>query len=132
MVQRWFLSHKDLLGLTPLKARELIVKCFFTAQKEIFENARKKKGIPFTDEDIKTTVTAAIRSVFVQIGADFDNPTEESLLKVVETLTVYAKSWRTPQDIIDHHKTQIKKILAALKNTPTSPDGGYYKQEGED
>lgn len=131
MVQRWFLSHKDLLGLTPLKARDLIIKCFFTAQQETFEKLRKKKGLSSTDEDIKATVTAAIKSVFVHSGADFDNPTEESLLKVVEALAAHAKSWGTPQDIIDHHKTQIKKILEALKDAPLSPDGGYYKQGGE-
>lgn len=127
MVQRWFLSHKDLLGLTPLKARDLIIKCFFTAQKETFEKSRRKKGFSTTDKDIKATVVAAVKSVLVHIGADFDNPSEESLARVVEVLAAKAKSWGTPQDIIDHHKAQIKRVLEVLRNTPTIPDGGYYK-----
>lgn len=117
MFKRWFVSQRDLLYLDPVKARDVIIRCFYSAQKETFARIKEKVNQPASDAEIKNTVTAAVRSVFTTVGEDFDNPTEAGLAKVVSILASKAKSWGTPDDIIEHHKEQIKKVLDALQKT---------------
>jgi hypothetical protein len=114
--QRWFLTQKDMIDLTPLKARDLIIKCFYTAQKETFFRSKQDKKLPTADKDIMTTVTGAIRAVFSSIGADYDNPAIGDLLRVVDILGANSKSWGTPHDIIEHHKKQLVTMLSRLKS----------------
>ena len=116
MFAKWFASLRDTMFLTPAKARDTIINCFFTAQRETFARM-KEKAHPFVStKEIKSTVTAAVRGVFKEIGADFDKPTKNDLTKVVEILAAKAKSWGTPDDIVQHHKGEIEKILNALKD----------------
>ncbi len=117
MFKRWFVSQRDLLYLDTVKARDVIIHCFYSAQKETFARIKDKEKLPATDQDIKNTVTAAIKSVFTTAGENFDNPTKEGLAKVVSLLASQAKSWGTPDDIIEHHKEQIQKVLDALQKT---------------
>lgn len=114
--QRWFITQRDLANITPLKARDIIIKCFYTAQKETFFRSKQDKKLPTADKDIMTTVTGAIRAVFGSIGADYDNPTTANLFQVIEILGANAKSWGTPQDIIEHHQKQIMNMLSHLKS----------------
>jgi hypothetical protein len=115
MFKKWFASMRDTMFLTPLKARDTITNCFYTAQKETFARMKEKTNPYVSDPEIKKTVIAGIRAVFKEIGADFDHPRSNDLVKVVEILSVKAKSWGTPDDIIEHHKEQIKKVLDALQ-----------------
>lgn len=128
MFQRWFVTSKDLQKMTPAKARDLIIKCFYAAQKETFANIKLQEKLPASEQEVKNTVTAAVKSVFTQIGEDFENPTKPGLLKVVEVLAANARSWGTPEDIIRHHKGQIQKVLNALKDdsrkSPTESERG--------
>ena len=111
----WRVSSQDLVSLSPLKARDLVIKCFFEAQKETFARANQNLGKQgATDDGIMQNVTMAVKMVFKENGSDFDNPSRESLRKVVESLARKAGVWGTPQDIIDHHKGEIEKILKAL------------------
>jgi len=113
--KRWFVSEEDLQGLNPIKARDIIIKCFFEAQKETFARVKESLGRKVTDEEILDSVTNALRLVFKEIGGSFDNPTKEDLFKIVERLASKSASWGTPQDIIEHHRSQIEKVLKALR-----------------
>ena len=113
--KRWSLKESDLDNLTPLKARDLVTKCFFEAQKETFARAKQDLGISFDARDLMTTVEGSIKLAFRGEGEDFERPTKASLLKVVEALSKKASSWGTPQDIIDYHKLQIRKIISLLR-----------------
>ncbi len=113
--KRWSLKESDLDDLTPLKARDLVIKCFFEAQKETFTRARQDIGITFDARDLLTTVKGSIKLAFRGAGEDFERPTKASLSKVVEALSKKAASWGTPQDIIDYHKSQIRKIISLLR-----------------
>lgn len=112
---RWSLSEGDLTELTPLKVRDIIVKCFFEAQKETFARSKKDLGMKTSEEELYKTVQSSIKMVFKDQQADFDNPTKKSLAKVVETLARKASSWGTPQDIIEYHGKQVMKVLELLK-----------------
>ncbi len=113
--QRWHLKEDDLVDLTPSKARDLIVKCFFEAQKETFARAKQDLGIG-KDKELMTSVVGSIKLAFKGVGEDFDNPTRASLLKVVDWLAKKAASWGTPPDIINYHKSQIQKIIGMLRD----------------
>ncbi|MDA8084031.1 MAG: hypothetical protein M0024_10280 [Nitrospiraceae bacterium] len=112
---RWTIKEDDLKGMDEKKARDLIVKCFFEAQRETFARIKQDMGGSTRDEDLMVNVLASIRMVFRETGSDFDNPTREGITKAVETLAKKAGSWGTPQDIIDFHKGQIMKVLGLLR-----------------
>ena len=118
LFKKWCINENDLEGINPVKARDLIVECFFEAQKETFkrvsEKTKNKSGRSTRDEDVLKTVTAAIKLAFKDVEGDFENPTKESLTKVVEYLAKRAGTWGTPEDIINHHKGQIQKVLSYL------------------
>ena len=109
---RWFLDASDLLDMKPIKARDLIVKCFYEAQKETIAAAGKKIGQ--AQNDLQNTVTGAVRLAFREAAADFDQPTKASLIAAVQILARKSKQWGTPPDIVEHHKAQIERVLQSL------------------
>lgn len=113
--KRWSVSEQDLENLDSLKARDIIVKCFFEAQKETFSRSRQTLGLEADNDRIYSNVVASIRLAFKEAGEDFDKPTKDSLMKVVEVLARKAASWGTPKDIIEHHKEQIQRVLKVLR-----------------
>lgn len=113
--KRWAATEEDLKDLTPVKARGMIVNCFFDAQKETFARAKERLRMPASDEDLKKSVTAAVRLAFAECGGAFENPTKECLMLAVSSLAEKAASWKTPEDIINHHKEQIMLVLGILK-----------------
>lgn len=112
--ERWFISQADLENMTPLKARNLICRCFFEAQKENFAGAAHMLGLAPKDEELMTTVTGAIRATFHEVGGEYDNPTKQTLSAVVTVLARKASAWGTPQEIVEHHRSQIANVLSAL------------------
>lgn len=113
--KRWSVKESDLADMTPVKARDLLIECFYNAQKETFLRARKQLGVVSSDEDIYASVVAGVRKAFIEVDGDFDRPTKAVLSKVLEILVKKSISWETPKEIIEHHKSEIKKILEKLK-----------------
>ena len=111
---RWFLSATDLMNMTPVKARDLIVKCFFEAQKESIAAAGKNIGQAQNDTELHNTVVGAVRLAFRETAGDFDHPTKAGLMAVVQTLARKSTQWGTPPEIVEHHKNQIGSVLQAL------------------
>lgn len=112
--KRWELQQKDVEGLNAEKARDLIVRCFFEAQKETFGRAKKDLGLVSDDDQLMASVRTAVKLAFRETGNDFDRPDRQGLEKVVGVLATRAASWGTPQDIIGHHSLQIRKVLSLL------------------
>jgi uncharacterized protein YpuA (DUF1002 family) len=50
---------------------------------------------------------------FKEVGADFDNPTKESLQSVIDKLAEFAKSFRKPEMIKEHYE-QIQSLINKL------------------
>ncbi len=112
---KWAVSESDLSGLDCNKAKDLIVKCFYEAQKESVARGKEELGFNSDDDAIKQSVNTAIQMVFEQIGADFENPDKNNLLEAVQVLAKKASSWGTPSDIIEYHKGQMGKIFSRLE-----------------
>jgi hypothetical protein len=111
---RWFLDDADLLEMTSLKARDLIVTCFYEAQKETIAAAGKKIGQVQNETDLRNTVIGAVRLAFREAGGDFELPTKGSLMAAVQILARKSQHWGTPPEIVEHHKVQIERLLQVL------------------
>ncbi len=111
---KWSIPEAELEDLDIDKARDLICKCFFEAQKETFMRAKKRLGQTPSDEEIKLSVEGAVRLAFKECGGRYEKPTLGNLQQVVAVLARKSTTWGTPEDIVDHHRRQIEKVLALL------------------
>lgn len=111
---RWVVSEAELIDIDLVKARELVVKCFMTAQKETFAQTKQQMGLPGDEKSLERSVMGAVRVAFKRAGGDFDHPTKESISGACQSLAATACAWGTPADIVDHHQLQIKKVLSRL------------------
>ena len=114
--KRWVIQEKDLEGLTPLKARDLIIRCFFEAQKETLARVKQTLGRETSDEEIQKSVVNLIKLTFKEVGGSYENPTKKGLGNLVQSLAQKSSAWGTPNDIIEHHKGEITKVLKVLKD----------------
>jgi len=110
--KKWFVQPEDLFNLNAEKARDLITKCFFEAQKETFYAAGKSLGQVPTDEQLHDIIVGAIRLAFRENNRDYDVPDKQALTEVVQVLARKAATRGTPPEIIAHHREQIGKVLA--------------------
>ena len=112
---RWGLVPSDLENLTPIKSRDLLVRCFFEAQRETFARSSKVLARDDSEEEVRKNVTTMVKMAFKETGGSYEQPTKASLAKAVGALTQKAAAWGTPADIIEHHRVQIERILTVLK-----------------
>jgi len=117
---RWTPAEAELEGLTSERARDLIVTCFFEAQRETLARARMRMGRAPDLDTVRRDVETIVRSTFTESGFDYDAPTSPALVLVVTALAKKAQSWGTPKDIVLHHLQSIRRILARLGLQPTA------------
>jgi hypothetical protein len=113
--KRWYVAQEDLKGMSPVKARDLVVKCFFEAQKETLARVSNHLGQKQNDGQLFETVSSIVRMAFKEMEESYDSPTKAGLWRVMERLASKASTWGTPEDVVAHHKAQIEKVLALLR-----------------
>ena len=111
---RFYVREEDLLDLNVVKARDLIVRCFYEAQKETIAKTKEFLHLPASDEDIHKRVVAMVRSIFAEVGGNFDKPTKENLVRTIEVLAEKCSAWGAPKEIIEYHRGEIEKVLSRL------------------
>lgn len=99
--------------VTPLAVRDAILRCFVEAH---FEDAQKAGGTndPLVAQKI---CEDKVKEGFQATGGDFNQPSKAALLKVVEFLAEFSKTFRDPT-IIEKHKTEIMQLLTVLPGEP--------------
>lgn len=108
----WNLPESQLVDLTPEKARDLVVECFYYAQHETFSRTKQRLGMTHLDNaSLRASLVGAVRLAFDETGGDYDQPTTASLGRAIAVLARKAESWGTPMDIIRHHAEQIGRVL---------------------
>jgi len=103
-------------NVTPVMVRDAIIQCFYEAHCNILELARETFGHPPEkkfEEMKKSHVEELIHDIFHSIGGDFDNPTKDNLLKVLEHLKKFASFYRKP-DVIKKHVSEIMLLINKL------------------
>ena len=96
--------------ITPIMVRGALAKCFSMAHCE--------------DTGLEGDVTEdycrnMVKKAFADSGGDYENPTKESLQKVMAKLADFSKNFRD-QKIIEKHYNQILGLVNKIK--PTAPD----------
>jgi hypothetical protein len=113
-MSQWCPTDAELKNLTIEKARDMVVNCFFEAQKETLARAKERLGRIPDDATLHRDVENIVRLTFKEQGFSFDSPTQETLGAVVMQLAQKAGAWGTPKDIIEHHRVLIGKIFSHL------------------
>jgi len=111
---KWDIDDSDLKNLTPFLVRDLLIECYFTAQKGMFRYLKEKSGVASDDNDIHQRIASLVRLAFVKVDEDFSNPSEEGLLKVMDYMAEMEMSWGTPSEITIYNATQVKKLIDRL------------------
>lgn len=114
--ERWCLNPSDLEEMNAVKARDVIMNCFFEAQKETYIRGGMLMGQEFSEEQVRNTIKYSFKSGFKSINADFNNPSIESINQLISLLMRKAKAMGTPEDIVLYHRDQIDQVLVALEN----------------
>ena len=105
----------DLSGeITPIQVRDAIVVCFSQAQEELKEFMVRTSELE-TEKIDDFLVERVIKNAFVEMGEDFNNPTKESLIKVIGKLKNYAKNAFRDPVIINKHAGEIMQLIDRLK-----------------
>jgi hypothetical protein len=93
--------------VTPLLVRDAIAECFYEAH-------CIDSGLENDDPaSVKKYCTDLVAGAFTKTGGDFDNPTKDSIFKVLEQLAEFAKNFRDPT-IIKKHYNQIMRLVEFL------------------
>ncbi len=112
--KKWFLRPSYLVGLTPTKARDLIAQCFFESEKDVYLQLHRTHVREPDYHEIRKLVDGTVRRAFEHAGYDYDHPTKEALQQVVNVLMRKAVAWKTPPDIIVHHREELGRIISTL------------------
>lgn len=93
--------------LTPLMVRDVVVNCFAQAHCE-------GSGIAPQDKDInREYCRQIIVKFFDKTGGDFNNPTKETIVKVLGELAEFSKNFRD-QEVVKKHYQEIKELIDKL------------------
>ena len=94
--------------ITPLEVRDKIVGCFFKAHCE-------DAGLADGDTEVNRGYCQSIvRKAFEDTKGDFDKPTKESIINVMDQLAEFSKGFRNPEIIKKHYKN-IMKLVDKMK-----------------
>jgi len=103
--------------ITPLLVRDAIIICFTQAHKEVLEDIKEIENFKSNKdfEDLKLlNIKLIITKIFNDLHEDFNNPTKDSLIKVIEELREYACNFRN-QEIVDKHTQEIMLLVNKLE-----------------
>ena len=93
--------------VTPLMVRDAIVECFYNAH--CADSALE-------DDDSKSVnkyCAELVKGAFTNTGGDFENPTKESIVKVLGQLAEFSKNFRNPE-VIKKHYNEIMQLVERL------------------
>ena len=102
--------------VTPVMVRDAIIDCFIQAHKEVLEEMREYHEFK-TEEDFeemkRIDIKLLTKSKFEEAGADFDHPTKEDIVRVMDKLAKFAANFRKPE-IVEKHYGEIAQLVEKL------------------
>jgi len=113
--KKWDFNAEEKKSLAPVKVRDLMVDCFYASQGPMFIKAKQNLKIVFTEEDIRQRAISVVQTAFRKTAGDFQKPTKDSLLKVLDSLADAAASWGTPKDVIEHNVIEMSKAISLIE-----------------
>ena len=102
--------------VSPIVVREAIFKCFFEAHKEVLDQMRgysELKNEKEKDEFRRLEIKLVIKEAFKKAKANYDNPTKDDLINVIDNLAEFSEKYRM-QEIIKKHYNEIMILISKL------------------
>lgn len=93
--------------ITPLIVRDAIVECFFQAHCSDANVDTEDKGTN------RLYCQEIVKKAFTDANADFNNPTKENILEVLNKLAKFAKNFRD-QEMVQKHMEEMMKLVNKL------------------
>lgn len=95
-------------SITPIMVRDALVECFSRAH-------CADAGLDCNDFNlVKKYCTELVYEAFIKTGGDFNNPTKDSIFKLLGQLAEFSKNFRDPL-IIKEHYNEIMKLAERLQ-----------------
>lgn len=110
----WTVDAAELDSMTPVRARDLLVECFFAAQSEAYARTSHEKHAEIGRVEVKKTVESLIRMKFRDLGHDWDSPTADGFHQVALSLAVEAAQWGTSPETIERSMAELRKVRQSL------------------
>ncbi|OGM94287.1 hypothetical protein A2524_01280 [Candidatus Wolfebacteria bacterium RIFOXYD12_FULL_48_21] len=88
----------------PLMVRDALIECFYEAHCQ-------DTGLDMPNESTdRSYCSALVKKAFAESGGNFDNPTKEDLMRVMEKLVEFSKNFRDPS-LVQKHAKEIQQLL---------------------
>lgn len=90
--------------VTPIMVRDALIECFYEAhcQDTGLDN--------LSDGSSRMYCSALVKKAFADTGGDFDHPTKDDLVRVINHLVEFSKNFRDPS-IIQAHAQEMRDLL---------------------
>ena len=102
---------------TAIQVRDAIIDCFLSAHRDALEELKEygDLGSEMGFDDLKKLdIKFLVMSKFKEIGADFENPRKEDLVKVIGVLAEYAKNFRN-KEVIEGNYSKMLGMIDKIK-----------------
>jgi hypothetical protein len=102
--------------VTPVMVRDAIIQCYYEAHCNVLELAKDAFYEPPKDtfeEMKKSHVKELIENIICETGGDFDNPSKDCLIQVLNHLQKIASTYREPETI-NKHVNEINQLIDKL------------------
>lgn len=110
----WCVRPEQLHDIDGVRARDLMMDCFYSAQHETFSRAKRKLGTSWDEAAVRASVSGAIRTALREVGGRWEQPRRADLMAAAEVLARRARSWGTPDDIIAAHQAEFALVLECM------------------
>ena len=124
--------HFDAAGLPArpsiIDARDRLVDCFAATHGLAFAASKAELGLPTTQDAIRATAIGLVRIAFNQVGGSYDDPTPQTLTRVVDLLSERSLAWGAPPQVVVQHQAQFQELVAATEQTWAGPAAGGRPQ----
>jgi len=90
--------------VTPLMVRDALVECFFQAHCANSDVEEKDKDVN------KLYCKEIVKNAFKKDGFEFDNPTKEGIILVMNGLAEFAKNFRD-QELVQKNYNEIMQLV---------------------
>jgi Zn-dependent oligopeptidase len=123
VLYRRYMSSTTIYGVdtskkvTEIQVRDAIIECFSQAHHCVMEEIKNFNDISSDDRITKLkkkTVLKIIKEKFMDVGGDFNHPTKQNLVDVVEKLSEYSSKYRQP-NVIDKNVSEIMLLIRLIK-----------------
>jgi hypothetical protein len=104
-------------NITPIMVRDAIVECYYQADIEVLNKLFYESDYDSEEDEKKTKrehVEIMLKKMFNDINGDYNNPTKESLLNVIDKCKDFAKCFRD-EEIIKKHYNEILELINRIE-----------------